>query len=85
MTVEYRLKTLTPIWTGDINMQVDRIHETGILGSLRWWFEVFVRRVGGYVCDPVQKDVSDSVQHKKCRFNVEKYKGGKQTGTYMPS
>ncbi len=50
--MEIRIRTLTPLWTGGINGKVDRIHETGILGSLRWWFEVLVRGLGGKACDP---------------------------------
>ena len=31
------LTTLTPIWTGGVETgKMDRIHETGIIGSLRW-------------------------------------------------
>jgi CRISPR-associated protein Cmr1 len=37
------LKTLTPLWTGGADGKVDRIHETGIIGSLRWWYEAIVR------------------------------------------
>lgn len=50
--MEIKLKTLTPIWTGGVNGNMDRIHETGILGSLRWWYEAIVRGLGGEVCDP---------------------------------
>ncbi len=31
---------------------MDRIHETGIIGSLRWWYEAIVRGLGGSACDP---------------------------------
>ncbi|PIE31965.1 type III-B CRISPR module RAMP protein Cmr1 [candidate division KSB3 bacterium] len=41
--MELTLKTLTPIWTGGIDGTCDRIHETGIIGSLRWWYEALVR------------------------------------------
>ncbi|PIU27636.1 type III-B CRISPR module RAMP protein Cmr1, partial [Candidatus Aquicultor secundus] len=30
----------------------DRLHETGIIGSMRWWYEAIVRGLGGYACDP---------------------------------
>ena len=46
------LNTLTPLWTGGVRGVVDRIHETGIIGSLRWWFEILVRGVGGTACYP---------------------------------
>lgn len=54
--MDYRLKTLTPIWTAGANGKVDRVHETGIIGSLRWWFEVLVRGVGGQACDPTDHE-----------------------------
>lgn len=33
---------------------------TGLLGSLRWWYEVLVRGLGGYACDP-------SAKQKECK------------------
>lgn len=62
---EIKIKTLTPLWTGDINGECSRIKETGIIGSLRWWYEALVRGLGGYACDP-----NDS----NCQFNYEAYK-----------
>jgi len=47
-----RIRTLTPIWTGDIYRECSRLRETAIIGSLRWWFEAIVRGLGGYACDP---------------------------------
>lgn len=52
-TMEIKLKTLTPIWTGGVETgQMDRLHETGLIGSLRWWYEAIVRGLGGHACDP---------------------------------
>ncbi|NJL05794.1 MAG: type III-B CRISPR module RAMP protein Cmr1 [Chloroflexaceae bacterium] len=48
---QLKLTTLTPLWTGGADGTVDRLHETGLLGSLRWWYEALVRGVGGHVCD----------------------------------
>ncbi len=46
-----KLKTLTPLWTGGADGRSDSgLHITGIMGSLRWWYEVLVRGVGGRVC-----------------------------------
>ncbi len=42
--MEVRIQTLTPLWTGGVQAgKVDRIHETGIVGSMRWWYEAIVR------------------------------------------
>ena len=51
--MELKLKTLTPLWTGGVEPgKMDRIHETSIIGSLRWWYEAIVRGMGGDACDP---------------------------------
>lgn len=50
LTLTY--ETQTPIYTGGAEMTFDRLHETGLMGGLRWWYEVFVRGVGGDACDP---------------------------------
>ena len=52
--LEITLKTLTPIWTGGADGSMDRLHETSIIGSLRWWYEAIVRGLGGHACDPTQ-------------------------------
>ncbi len=46
------LRPLTPLWTGDADQRGNQIRETGILGSLRWWYEALVRGLGLYACDP---------------------------------
>lgn len=50
--MDFTIKPLTPIFTGGIEGKCDRLHETGLIGSLRWWFEVLVRGMGGFACDP---------------------------------
>ncbi len=53
--VEIQLHTVTPIWTGGVErQQMTRIQESSIIGSLRWWYEVIVRGLGGHACDPTQ-------------------------------
>ena len=49
---EWRLKALTDLWTGDANRSGARTIPTGLLGSIRWWFEVLARGLGGATCDP---------------------------------
>jgi len=69
-SLKIEIKTLTPIWTGDVNRNCSKIKETGIIGSMRWWYEAIVRGLGGWVCD----------QKNKCRFNVDKYNEAKKQG-----
>lgn len=49
---EWQFKALTDICTGDANRRDDRLILTGLMGSIRWWFEVLARGMDGKVCDP---------------------------------
>ncbi len=69
--MDLTIKTLTPLWTGGVDGKIDRIHETGILGSLRWWYEILVRGLGGQACDPISEN--------RCAFDVEEYKKSQAT------
>lgn len=50
--IELKIRTVTPLWTGDVDRECKGIKETGMIGSLRWWYEALVRGLGGYACDP---------------------------------
>ncbi len=63
--MKFKIKTLTPIWTGNVYGDSTELRETSILGSLRWWFEAIVRGFGGYACNPT----SDK---KRCPKDDEK-------------
>lgn len=66
----YQLKALTDLWTGSVTLEEkngqikettgpDRLITTGLLGSIRWWFEVLVRGLGGSACDPTDTECED--------------------------
>ena len=69
--MEIELRTLTPLWTGGVDQVCDRVHETGLIGSLRWWYEALVRGLGSYACDPTAEP--------KCSFGEEKYRKSRAT------
>jgi CRISPR-associated protein Cmr1 len=70
--MEIKINTLTPLWTGGVDAgKCDRVHETGILGSLRWWMEVLVRGLGGQVSDPTSATLR-GLDPKK--FDVKAYR-----------
>ncbi len=50
--MKIEIKALTPIWTGGVGGSPNRLHETGLIGSMRWWYEAIVRGLSGYACDP---------------------------------
>ncbi len=58
----YTFKALTHLWTGGAEREGGRLIPTGLLGSIRWWFEVVVRGLGGSACDPSQHQCPD---HRK--------------------
>jgi CRISPR-associated protein Cmr1 len=60
------LKTLTPLWTGGVDGTCDCLHETGLIGSLRWWYEALVRGLGGYACDPTSEDRCPDKDGRHC-------------------
>ena len=68
-STEITIKTLTPLFTGGIDGTSELIHETGIMGSLRWWYEAIARGLGGSACNPVKN---------KCNFNNKVYKESKK-------
>src|SRR5690606_35725428 len=94
----YELQALTDIWTGDANTaqskQAKRLIPTGLLGSVRWWFEVLVRGLGGSACDPSRPELRcPDRQGRRCvvcelfgctgwarkfRFDVRDANGGAQ-------
>ncbi|HHW74286.1 MAG TPA: type III-B CRISPR module RAMP protein Cmr1 [Firmicutes bacterium] len=65
------IKTLTPLWTGGVDQSSDRLHETGLIGSLRWWYEALVRGLGGEACDPTERG---------CIFDEYKYRNSTAKG-----
>jgi CRISPR-associated protein Cmr1 len=73
--MEIRLKTLTPLWTGGVDQTCDRLHETGLIGSLRWWYEALVRGLGGYACDPTSEN-----PQVRCEFDQKAYEQAKKDG-----
>lgn len=48
----WQFHAISDIHTGDIGQKSQKLKNTGILGSIRWWYEVLVRGLGGYACDP---------------------------------
>ena len=64
-----RMRTLTPIWTGDIDQKSEHIQTLGIMGSLRWWTEAILRGIGKYACDPTDDEIKCPKEDK----NNKKY------------
>lgn len=55
--MEFKLKTLTPVWTGGVKRGDNTIlHLTGIKGGIRWWYEALMRGLNHYACDPTSND-----------------------------
>lgn len=82
MKIELCISTMTPLWTGDAGRNCNRLHETGLIGSLRWWFEVVLRGLGFYICDPTQKSGGGDGRGA-CTFDIEKYTKIRSKGEEM--
>jgi len=54
-----KIKPLTPVWTGNLDHEGSLLQDTGIVGSLRWWFETIIRSIDGHCACSVVDD-------KKC-------------------
>lgn len=61
------IKTLTPLWTGDVKGESAPAKETSIIGSLRWWNEALVRGLDGYACD-----ITSETPKERCDFGRDK-------------
>ena len=64
--MEITIRTLTPLWTGSVGGTCDRLHETGLMDSLRWWYKAIVRVLGGYACDPTSEGRCPDKDGKHC-------------------
>ena len=73
MMDEFRLKALTPVWTGGVEGKNDKLHVTGIKGSIRWWYEVLIRGLECYACDPASKN-----ENEKCSFDTKSFQKTKK-------
>lgn len=78
--MEFKLIALTDIWTGGVDPRNgDKLHLTGIKGSIRWWYEALIRGLGDYACDPsgnckctlVVKDFKNQISELKNRIKEE--------------
>ena len=54
-----------PIWTGNHEMKMAGIKESGILGGMRWWYEAILRGFGVKVCNPCPPNGSTA----GCQYN----------------
>jgi CRISPR-associated protein Cmr1 len=73
--LEVQFETLTPLWTGGPRQNSDRLRETGLIGSLRWWYEVTVRGLGKKACDPTSETPGE-----RCSFDSDAYAKAKRQG-----
>ncbi|MDD3806959.1 MAG: type III-B CRISPR module RAMP protein Cmr1 [Candidatus Marinimicrobia bacterium] len=63
-----KIKLLTPIWTGDADRKNTTLRETGIIGSLRWWYEALIRGLGGTACDPTNTNCNGDNHCDACEL-----------------
>ncbi|MCD6309907.1 MAG: type III-B CRISPR module RAMP protein Cmr1, partial [Candidatus Eremiobacteraeota bacterium] len=84
-----KIEPLTPVWTGDANRKNTFLRETGIIGSLRWWYEALIRGLGGTACDPTNTkcdgtDHCDACELFGCTGWARKFRLEVESGTRIP-
>jgi len=65
------LNLVTPLWTGDATKEARHVEGTGIVGSLRWWYEALIRGMGGRACSPAEDP---------CKLNLKEFAKLEQRG-----
>ncbi len=68
-SMDLKLVPLTPIWTGDAHGISSSLRITGLLGSLRWWFEGIARALDRDACDPTEDPCEYDPDPKKSPFH----------------
>ncbi len=60
----FRIKLQAPneIWTGD-RKKSNVLRETGLIGSIRWWYEALIRALGGTACGPIDNSECNGRMH----------------------
>jgi CRISPR-associated protein Cmr1 len=64
--VNFEIQLKTPMWTAGVDPITDRLHETSLIGSMRWWYEALIRGQGDYACDPTGDRRCPEEDGKKC-------------------
>lgn len=64
----YHIKviTLTPLWTGDVSHQCNDVKPSGVVGSIRWWYEKILEGQG---CKVYR--VCSTTSNQKCNFELD--------------
>lgn len=62
------IKELTKIHTGNAKRKHIKLRETGIIGSLRWWYEAVIRGYGGTACDPTKTKCNENNHCDACEL-----------------
>ncbi|KIM12164.1 MAG: hypothetical protein KU38_04475 [Sulfurovum sp. FS08-3] len=70
--IEIEFETITPIWTGDAWSENSELKATAIMGSLRFWFEVYCHFAGIEVKEKEELDYGEFIKQRKKIENIDK-------------
>ncbi|KXS44917.1 MAG: hypothetical protein AWU58_1114 [Methanohalophilus sp. T328-1] len=62
------IEKVTEIYTGNAKREYTELRETGILGSMRWWYEAVIRGYGGTACDPTDTNCDKDSHCDACEL-----------------
>lgn len=66
--LEFKHNKKEKAWLLQDTTNAEELITTGLLGSIRWWFEVLVRGLGGYACDPNNSECQDAKHCVVCEL-----------------
>ncbi len=81
--IDFKVKSLTPIWSGDIEGKSERLRQTSIVGSLRYFGEAILRGFDIYICPIVYNGDYKDNSLKKCIYKKEKHLSSICAGCYI--
>ncbi len=83
--VKITFETITPIWTGDVNQECTELKPASIIGSLRFWFEIYCHFAGIEVKENESLDYKKFLEKRKKDINKSEYEILKELGISLPS
>lgn len=68
-----KVDLITPLFTADATKEARYVEGTGLVGSLRWWYEAIVRGLDGWACAPAGDGA-------RCGLDAKGFAGALQVG-----
>jgi CRISPR-associated protein Cmr1 len=84
-TITVNFETITPIWTGDAWGENSEIKPSSIMGSLRFWFEVYCHFAGIEVKEKEELNYKKFIEKRKENPTKDEFEILQELGITLPS